>query len=294
MKGLLMKTFFIIFMYMNELEIAKKIVETLKDLQLNDDVVLTEVDNTQSPYYKPGSDNHRPQVHFAVLDKGTTPWDINHIMNIYADIYSFLVRTHGPECLDTPISMRKYYLAPVEGVKVDILDPHTNIMSAYVRHQFQFVLTVHHVEQIGIRQNYYTLTSHSVEEVNKIITSLVAQRNVPKRLEHTLKLIKKGTVDMKVSSNNPVDNELGTIKVKYEFPDDTEITVRSVPAMDYKINGYVNLPENSIHVEILTPNKMHDQDRIRTVYYGLERILKHHKLKFGQESFVVCSKIDIK
>lgn len=226
-------------------------------------------------------------ISIDVFDNGTSMWDENYFTRLYQSIYERITGELGPN-IDPSLEIHRFMVnAGITGADVNVLASGNNVMPSFVRHQFVLPVKINDIPA-HIQNDHFTIPHSTPHQVDKIIKSLVAQRIVPKKLQHMLDLFRSGTMSVKISESS---NE--TIQVKYDLPENTELYVHVQPLLNYKLQGGVSFRNTDflIKVHILDCDDYMEKikymnhilvkgDFERELLRAFERSVKQHKLIF--------------
>ena len=292
-----MKTFFIIFMYMEpNLNNIQNIAHQLNGLEVNN-IRVHDVSVFQGDLEE---DSHR--IVLSVYDGNTDGWTINQTDQLFQAVYDKVVSITGDPQFDVKFTIAKYEItAGLNGVQVNMLDARTNLLPAYIRHHFILPIPLKEIPQL-INIDYFVLPEESVGMIQDIIRSFNSQKNVPQRYENLLRLLKRGTINIKMDvDNHPLRGE--PMRARYSLPENSKMVFGVDKVNHYKIVGKLDLgTEGSFNIEILEDEQtLKDRfeesaksggaqhNMINGCYRTFEKMLATHKLKFQQESYQVCN-----
>jgi len=176
-----------------------------------------------------------------VYDMGPGTWDIQYLSRFYKGVYDRITSELGPDVM-TSVEIGDYIInGGVEDNKVNLFTPSNNVMPSFTRHQFVLPVVIKNIPAY-IESDHFTLPISTPDHVERIVKSLVAQRNVPKKLNHMFDLLRKHTMEVKVSEKSKE-----TITVSYEFPESAHLFFENQPNLNYKVKASVVFPnENDI------------------------------------------------
>lgn len=179
-----------------------------------------------------------------VLDTGTEMWDRNYLTKFYHEMYRRITDELGPEVTST-VEIGNYIInAGITGAELNIFSANHNVMPAFTRHQFVLPVVIKDIPG-HIHTDHFSIPSSTPNAVAGIMKSLLAQRNVPNKLNHMFTLFKEGTMEVKTN-----ENSLHTTKVSYKFPDSTRLVFETQPGLNYKIRASIVNNDVSEHVMV--------------------------------------------